>query len=249
MKNSMEFFSFDYQFQIEIRAFLTVDARLAIQHLHISNPTIPEIDCRRAAVTTTDVTDTTTEEATEATTTETSNPSTETTTVTPSTGTPTPETEIPTTSEDATPAPEIEVPSCLEVDFNNSTSLVATFKECREQYLPKLIIKSYLDTSITPYRDTSLYYLSNEWEGLSCLETSSIFSLNDSSFIESAIFLNGVSPGAWIDISVVDANTGEREVLKKVEMANNWIQLSEEIKGTYNNVQVRQKNHGAEEKQ
>ncbi|XP_037031006.1 uncharacterized protein LOC119070672 [Bradysia coprophila] len=151
------------------------------------------------------------------------------TTEAPTTEAPTPETE--------TPTPEIELPACLKIDFNNATSLFGIFKECHLQYLPELIIKSYVDTTITPYRDTSLFFLSNKWEGYSCLETTSNFPLPEASIVDSVIFLNGAWPGAWIEFSVTDIYTGVREVVKRLEITNNWIRLSEEIKGSYSNAQ------------
>lgn len=110
------------------------------------------------------------------------------------------------------------------------------------QYLPELIIKSYADSTITPYRDTSSFYLSNKWEGYSCLETISTFSLPESSYVDAVIFLTGTWPGAWIEISVADINSDAREVVKRLDMQNNWIRLSGEIKGTYNNARVNRRN-------
>lgn len=203
-------------------------------------PSSPEITTTETTTlkTETPITETDTPE------TETAAPETDTTTLETETPQPTSTSETSTTTiETTTPktetsTPEIEVPTCLEIDFNKTTSLINSFQECVGKYLPGMIIKSYLDTTVTPYRETSLFYLSNQWEGMSCLETTSAFSLIESSFIESVIFLNGVWPGAWIEISIIDIDTGEQVLVRKLLPENNWIRLNEEIKRSFSNAQV-----------
>ncbi len=208
--------------------------------LYFSSTSPPEITTEDTTTTETEstTTESTTAEITTAESTTIESTTTESTT-TESTTTQATETETPTTTEAENSTTEIVLPVCLDVDFNDPTSLLNTFKECHLQYLPELIIKSYQDTTITPYRPTSQFHLSNKWEGYSCLESTSTFSLVESSFIESVIFLDGAWPGAWIELSVVDIQTGEGEVLKRLGIENNWIRFYEEIKGKYNNAQVR----------
>lgn len=150
----------------------------------------------------------------------------------------TPETETTQTDFTETEVPPNENPTYLKVDFNDSTSLTNAFQECDGQYLPGLIVKSYLNAALQPYRETSSNYLSNRWEGLSCLETSSIYAVDETSFIESAIYLNGQWPGAWIEISVVDVYTGEQEILKNIQIDNKWRLFSQQVKGKFSNARV-----------
>lgn len=204
------------------------------------DPLVTNENCVPLTISTTSpetTTDTPVTEITETETSETETTETETSqTETPETETP--ETDLPETDYPETETPPNKNPSCLKVDFNNSISLPNSFRECYEQYLPVLIVKSYLDTTITPFHDSSMYYMSNRWEGLSCIETTSVFSLKESSIIESAIYLNGLGPGAWIEIFIVDVGTGERAVLKTMQTASEWRLLSEEVKRKFSNAQV-----------
>lgn len=165
-------------------------------------------------------------------------PETTSTTNAPTTTTETAETETSPTDVPETEVPPNENPTCLRVDFNDSTSLPDTFQECDGQYLPGLIVKSYLNSGVTPYRSTSSNYLSNRWEGLSCLETTAIFSVNEASFIESVVYLNGEWAGAWIEISIVDVDTGEQELLTNLQIDNTWRLLSEDVKSKFSNARV-----------
>lgn len=75
---------------------------------------------------------------------------------------------------------------------------------------------------------------------MSCLESTSIFSIRETSVIESAIFLNGLWPGAWISVSAIDVYTREKYNLIYLEPGKNkgWKLLTGNVNKTLDNVQV-----------
>lgn len=149
------------------------------------------------------------------------------------------QTDAPVTTPE-TDTPSIGNPSCFRVDFNQPTSVQNAFQKCDGYYLPGLILKSYTNETVKPFNDTSIYYLSNEWEGLSCLESTSLFSIKVASAFESTIFLNGLWPGAWITVDAVDVNTGEAYNLINLESdnGNEWKLLTGQVNRTIDDAQV-----------
>lgn len=152
--------------QIGIRANIGSHSDLAIEYIKFYNPQLTDENCNdlKPIKGTTDVTITETPIID----TTTNVPISEATTNATTTSDPTSTTV--TTSE----APLFRNRPCLKIDFNQL--ILDHFQECNGQYLPSLIQKSYTSSSIQPFRNASTLYLSNKWEGLSCIESSSIFS-------------------------------------------------------------------------
>lgn len=179
----------------------------------------------------------TTETATDVLTTEFSTdvPTTETSTDVPTTET---STDVPTT--EYTTATASETPAgnqpCLKVDFNQSS--LDQFQECNGQYLPRFIQKPYSTSSVLPFRNASNSYLSNKWEGLSCIESIKVFSLNEASVVESAIYLNGLWPGAWIQVYIIDEKSGDRQNLMNLEPHAAWNIMAKNITRTFDDARV-----------
>jgi hypothetical protein len=71
---------------------------------------------------------------------------------------------------------------CKQLEFNQR--VLNGITNCK--WIQQFQIKSYKDAAkkqFPPYKNTSEYYLSNQWEGLTCGETKDVFKLNTSSEI------------------------------------------------------------------
>lgn len=129
-------------------------------------------------------------------------------------------------------------PYCSKIDFNRPT--FTEFRECRGKFLPLFSVKSYSGSSaITPFRPTSKYYLSTNVEGYTCAESSSKYSLNESSRIDSAIFLSFENAGAFVEILVVDTDKNIPVYSWKNDSSTNWYRINGRIKNKIPNAQVK----------
>lgn len=126
---------------------------------------------------------------------------------------------------------------CSKIDFNRPE--VSGFRECTDRFLPMFHVKRYRDTpDVPPYRPTSEYYISNHIEGFSCTESEANFYLNKNSYIMAAIYLHFATPGASIQVNVVDADTRRTVYRWKSETSNGWFLLNKAISGSIKNAKV-----------
>ncbi|KAG4070031.1 hypothetical protein HA402_013691 [Bradysia odoriphaga] len=130
---------------------------------------------------------------------------------------------------------------CRTIDFNQpSLSLaLSDFDSCEDEQLPPLTIKSYENSTISPYRESATFYLSSRTEGMSCLQMSKVLTLDTNSRISSAIYLNTLWPGAWVEIYVYDKVTHDRQVVLSVESSSNeWRSLVGSVNRKFDNAQI-----------
>lgn len=129
---------------------------------------------------------------------------------------------------------------CKTIDFNGpSSQTLREFTSCEDLNLPVLATKSYENSTISPYRESSTFYLSSQTEGMSCLQLSKVLTLDTNSRISSAIFLNSLWPGAWVEIYVYDKFTGDHQVVLSVESnSNDWRSLIGNVNRKFDNAQV-----------
>lgn len=100
-------------------------------------------------------------------------------------------------------------------------------------------MKSYANSTIPPYRQSSTFHLSSQTEGMSCIQLAESFTLNENSEINSAIYLHSLWPGSWVEVYVFDKNTGDRQVVLSVESNGNyWRFLTGRINRKFENAQV-----------
>ncbi len=127
---------------------------------------------------------------------------------------------------------------CQKVDFNRQTSVVTEFGECSGQPTPNILkINSYSDTTITPFRSTSVFHLS-AIEGFSCLQSTSTFTLNINTEIRTAIFLSWDTVGAWVRVQILD-NDGEAiDVVTHLDESNGWTAIHGKVNRSIENAQV-----------
>lgn len=127
---------------------------------------------------------------------------------------------------------------CQKVDFNRPTSVVNEFSVCVGESLSVLKINSYAATTIEPFRPTSEFHLSATDEGLSCLESTSIFTLDNNSEIRTAIFLSWIVAGAWVEVHIFDRDTGQDDLLVNLEESNKWLAFNGKVNRSIENAQV-----------
>lgn len=133
--------------------------------------------------------------------------------------------------------PRAQQPYCAKIDFNRS--VVRGFSECNGQFLPMFRVKKYVDaTWLQPFRPTSKYFLSNDVEGLSCAESNARFSLNATSEIDAAIYLDYQYEGAFIEMKVIDTDTKETVEQWKHDSSIKWFMFRKKISVNVRNAQV-----------
>lgn len=92
---------------------------------------------------------------------------------------------------------------CEKIDFNRT--IFTDFHQCTAQYLPQFVVKSYSSTSaIKPFRPHSLYFLSTDFVGYSCVESTRTFFMNSNTRIMSAVLLKAAE---YVNIEISVYNT------------------------------------------
>ncbi|XP_053691360.1 uncharacterized protein DDB_G0271670-like [Sabethes cyaneus] len=97
--------------------------------------------------------------------------------------------------------------SCSRIDFDQAT--LTYLSRC--SYTQEFTVKQYSATTVfTPYRDYAEYYLSEEWQGLTCGETVQSFSVNEQT--ELRMVYNLVFDfGASLEVRVLDLDRIDSE--------------------------------------
>lgn len=92
---------------------------------------------------------------------------------------------------------------CAKIDFNRTS--FTDFRQCTAQYLPQFVVKSYTNTPIIkPYRARALYYLSTDFVGYSCVESTRTFFMNSNTRIVAAVLLKAAD---YVNIEISVYNT------------------------------------------
>lgn len=126
--------------------------------------------------------------------------------------------------------------SCAQIDFNRTS--YSEFQECKGKYHPIFSIKDYASNGeIKPYRPTSRYFLSNNFNLYSCVESVMYFAINTNTTIEAAIFLKSVD-GSFLEIVVYDADRKERIDALRSDGTAGWLILKKQILYTINKARV-----------
>lgn len=128
---------------------------------------------------------------------------------------------------------------CQKVDFNRDTSELNEFQQCVGESSIVLKINSYAATTIVPFRPTSAFHLSATDIGLSCLQSTRIFTLDNNSEIRTAIFLSWDIVGAWAEIVILDENGEHVDVVARLEESNGWTSFYGQLNRSIENAQVR----------
>lgn len=125
---------------------------------------------------------------------------------------------------------------CAQFDFNRTSD--PEFHECPGNY-PIFIIKDYTTHRdiIKPYRLTSHYFLSNNFESFSCIESSMHFVFDTKTTIEAAIYLKSFG-NSFIEITVYDADRNERIQTLRSDGTTGWFILQSKIHQIVHNAQV-----------
>lgn len=127
---------------------------------------------------------------------------------------------------------------CEKVDFNRPTSVVNEFGECPGESANVLKINSYAATTIEPFRPTSEFHLSATDQGLSCLQSTSTFTLDIYSEIRTAIFLSWETPGAWVKVQIFDIDGQQIDVVADLEESDVWIDYYGKVNRSIENAHV-----------
>lgn len=125
---------------------------------------------------------------------------------------------------------------CAQIDFNRT--YISEFKECTGKYHPVFIIKEYAQHhDLKPYRPTSHYFLSNNFESFSCAETSMHFTIDANTTIEAAVFLKTIG-NSFVEIVIYDADRNERIDSLRSDGTNGWLNLQSKMFHNVRNAQV-----------
>lgn len=126
---------------------------------------------------------------------------------------------------------------CSKIDFNRPA--ISDFRECYQQFLPVLKIKKYAEeTEINPYRISSEFFLSPFVEGYSCVESVSVFQLNENSVIQAAVYLSFVDAGAFVRLIVVDLEQNKEALSWRYETSGDWFMVEQKINVKINRAMV-----------
>lgn len=129
-------------------------------------------------------------------------------------------------------------PSCQKIDFNRPTSVLSEFEECTGEWLPVLKINSYADTTVQPFRPNSEFHLTTTDEGLSCLQSTTIFTLDENSEIRTAIYFSLVDQGAWINVLIFDREGGDVDDVITLDETSGWVAFSGKVNRTIEHATV-----------
>lgn len=125
---------------------------------------------------------------------------------------------------------------CAKIDFNRTIS--QDFVECHGKYQPIFVIKDYAThRELKPYRPTSRYFLSNNFDMYSCGETRMHFSLNAESSIEASIFFKSIG-NAFFEIIVYDSIKNVRVTSVRSDGTAGWFILRDHIRSNIQNARV-----------
>lgn len=117
---------------------------------------------------------------------------------------------------------------CSKIDFNRA--VVNDFRECYQQFLPVLRIKKYADeTGLQSYRPGTEFFLSPFVEGYSCVESVSVFQLDENSVIQAAVYLSFVDAGAFVRLIVVDLQENKEAISWRYEESADWFMVAEKV--------------------
>uniref|UniRef100_A0A182QZ76 Uncharacterized protein n=1 Tax=Anopheles farauti TaxID=69004 RepID=A0A182QZ76_9DIPT len=90
--------------------------------------------------------------------------------------------------------------SCTKIDFDQAT--LSSLRKCG--YNQEFVVKRYDDSEhFDPYRPDAAYYLSHQWQGLTCGETVDMYSFNEETELRMAYNLVFDS-GAVLEVRVYD---------------------------------------------
>lgn len=97
---------------------------------------------------------------------------------------------------------------CEKIDFNRS--YYTEIQACSKEYLPTFLLKPYSTSpDIKPYRPRSVYYLSTNFVGYSCAETTKKYSMDTNTRIDVAVFLKSTEY-ANIEVAIYNADMNRR---------------------------------------
>lgn len=126
--------------------------------------------------------------------------------------------------------------SCAQIDFNRTS--YSEFQECIGKYHPIFSIKDYASNGeIKPYRATSRYFLSNNFNLYSCVESAMYFAIDTNTTIEAAIFLKSVD-GSFLEIVIYDADRKERIDALRSDGTAGWLILKKQMLYTIHKARV-----------
>lgn len=127
--------------------------------------------------------------------------------------------------------------NCAQIDFNRTT--YPEFRECKGKFYPIFVIKDYASHSneVKPYRNTSRYYLSNNFNEFSCVESAMFFVIDNYTKIEAAIYLKSIE-SSFVEIVVYDADRNERIDSLRTDGTNGWQILQKNIRFNIHNARV-----------
>lgn len=113
--------------------------------------------------------------------------------------------------------------ACAKIDFNRTS--FTEFRECQGKYSPILAIKDYAShPNVKPYRPKSQYFLSNNFNTYSCIESSQLFAIDTNTLIEAAIYLKSIE-NSYIEIVIYDADRNERIDSLRNDGTTGWMEL------------------------
>lgn len=126
---------------------------------------------------------------------------------------------------------------CAKINFNRT--IFPEFHECKDKHLPTLIGKRYAaNTEPNPSRPNITYYLSNNFESYSCLESSKQFSMDANTVFEVAVLLKSVGI-SYLEINIFDADRNFLSKTLRTAGTNGWNVLRDKLHSTIKNARVR----------
>lgn len=127
--------------------------------------------------------------------------------------------------------------NCAQIDFNRTT--YPEFRECKGKFYPNFVINDYAlhSNEVKPYRNTSRYYLSNNFNEFSCSESVKLFVIDNYTRIEAAVYLKSIE-SSFLEIVVYDADRNERIDALRTDGTNGWQILQKNIRFNIHNARV-----------
>lgn len=126
---------------------------------------------------------------------------------------------------------------CAKVDFNRTA--FPEYNECSGKFYPNFVVKDYaMAKNIQPYRPYTKYYLTNNFDQFSCAESNIRISINPSSVIEAAIYLNPIG-NAFVEINIYDADRNVRVDSLRSDGTSEWFILKKNMQSIIPNARVK----------
>lgn len=114
--------------------------------------------------------------------------------------------------------------NCRLIDFNKIDSISLMIEPCSSGN--QFTVKSFQNEPVTPYRENSENYLSNDQSGITCFSTIESFTLDENTEFYSAVYLRSivVDDSSFVEIQVID-DDGNVSIITRGVVTRGWNEL------------------------